>query len=223
MSYPGSKAGSGVAERIIGQMPPHSIYAEAFAGSLVVGKLKRPASTNYAIDADGACIAGLRDAGSHWTLIQGDCRRVLPTLALGPGSLVYMDPPYLLSTRGHRQYYRCELTDQDHAQLLTLADALPCMVMISGYWSDLYGRALQNWRCCSYRTRTRGKTVTEFLWCNFPEPERLHDWRWAGKNFRERLTLKRLAARTLARLDRMNARKRGFVLDAIERHFFSEA
>ena len=50
---------------------------------------------------------------------------------------------------------------------------------------------------------------------NFPEPEELHDWRFAGNTFRQRLGLKRLAARWLARLDAMPARKRGYVLNAI--------
>ena len=58
------------------------------------------------------------------------------------------------------------------------------------------------------------------LWCNFPEPDDLHDWNYAGKNFRQRLALKRLAARWLARLEGMPARKRGYVLNEIQQHHF---
>lgn len=33
MSYPGSKGQAGTWQRIIGQMPPHSVYVEPFFGS----------------------------------------------------------------------------------------------------------------------------------------------------------------------------------------------
>lgn len=57
--------------------------------------------------------------------------------------------------------------------------------------------------------------MTECLWCNFPEPTELHDWRFAGKNFRERTSLKRLATRWLARLEAMAPRKRGYLLNSV--------
>ena len=36
-NYFGAKSGSGVAARIIAQMPPHDTYIEPFAGSAVCG------------------------------------------------------------------------------------------------------------------------------------------------------------------------------------------
>jgi DNA adenine methylase len=57
--------------------------------------------------------------------------------------------------------------------------------------------------------------VQECLWMNFPEPTELHDWRFAGRNFRERCALKRLATRWMARLDDMPPRKRGYVMNAL--------
>jgi hypothetical protein len=97
---------------------------------------------------------------------------------------------------------------------------MKCRVLISGYPSKLYSKMLREWRCISYRTRTRGCTLTECLWCNFPEPNELHDWRFAGKNFRERLALKRQATRLLARLDAMPPVKRGYLLDLVHQRFF---
>ena len=128
---------------------------------------------------------------------------------------IYCDPPYMLSTRQGRFYYDHEMSDDHHRQLLAMVQGLHCRVLISGYPSELYGAALREWRCISYRTRTRGKTVTECLWCNFPEPTELHDWRYAGKNFRQRLSLKRMAARWLRRLEAMPAIKRGYLLNAM--------
>lgn len=225
MGYPGSKAQAGVFQRIIGQMPPHSVYVEPFFGSGQVFYRKRPAERNILIDLSPAVIAKLRDtaelikARAVVSAITGDALSVLPTLTLPADAVVYCDPPYLLSTRAGRIYYEHELTDRAHASLLAMLQALPCNVMISGYPSKLYNSQLRIWRCLTYRTRTRGKTVTECLWCNFPEPAELHDWRYAGKSFRERLGLKRLATRWLARLEAMPERKRRFLLHAVHQRY----
>jgi hypothetical protein len=218
MSYPGSKGQAGTFQRIIGQMPAHSLYVEAFFGSGQVFWRKRPAPASIVIDQ----VPGLLFKASALPGvigIPGDAISLLPTLALPAGALVYCDPPYLLETRQGRLYYDYELSTDDHRRLLAMLQGLKCRVMVSHYPCELYGAALQSWRGITYRTRTRGKTVHESLWCNFPEPAELHDWRYAGQSFRERLSLKRLAARWLARLEGMSSRKRGFVLNAIaQRH-----
>ena len=214
MSFVGSKGQAGVFQTIIGQMPPHEVYCEAFFGLGRVFWEKRPASRSFIIDQRPEL---LTEAAKREDVhaICGDAISIVPTLTLLPGDLVYCDPPYLLSTRKGRKYYQHELTDEQHASLLTMLQALKCYVLLSGYPSDLYGTALQGWRCLEYTTRTRQKTITECLWANFPEPQKLHDWRYAGKNYRQRLTLKRLAARWLARLDAMPALKRGYILNSI--------
>lgn len=220
MSYPGSKAQAGVFQRIIGQMPPHSVYVEPFFGSGQVFWRKRRAGSTIIIDQAPELIAAA-GAEAGVTAISGDALHLLPELApaLPQDALIYCDPPYMLGTRAGRTYYRHELTDEQHAQLLALLQGLPCRVLLSGYPSALYSSQLQTWRCLVYRTRTRGRTVTECLWANFPEPVELHDWRYAGQSYRQRLTYRRLAGRLLARLDKMPARKRGYLLDAIEQRF----
>lgn len=222
MSYPGPKAQAGVFQRIIGQMPPHSTYVEPFFGSGQVFWRKKRAVTSIVIDKVPGLIA---KAGAEVgvSAIAGDALKLLPALdsALGPETVVYCDPPYLLSTRQHRFYYDNEMSDAQHASLLALLQGLKCNVLLSGYPSDLYSSQLQGWRCMAYRTRTRGKTVTECLWCNYSEPAQLHDWRYAGQSFRQRLAFKRLAARWLARLEGMSDRKRGYVLDAVHQRYLS--
>lgn len=213
--YIGGKASEGVYHRIIGQMPPHSIYVEPFLGSGAVFWNKRPAAQSYLIDKNRSCIAKV-GAVTGVNAICGDAIKLLPTLALVDDAVVYCDPPYVLSTRKNRHYYDHEMTDAEHVELLNVLKSLRCRVLISGYWSELYSCQLQNWRCSSYKVRTRGNTATEFLWCNFPEPTELHDWRYAGRNFRERLQYKRLAARLLTRLQAMSPRKRGYLLNALE-------
>lgn len=224
MSYPGSKAQAGVFQRIIGQMPPHSTYVEPFFGSGQVFWRKRRARSSILIDRvkTSALSAAENEPGA--TALKGNALELLPELTSGlpDDSVIYCDPPYLLSTRQGRLYYgENELSDHDHCLLLQHLRGLSCKVMVSGYPSALYSTILEDWRCLEYRTRTRGRTLTECLWCNFPEPELLHDWRYAGKSFRQRLAFNRLAKRYLARLARMAGRKRGFVLDAIEQQYFS--
>ena len=221
MSYTGSKGQAGTFQRIIGNMPPHSLYVEPFFGSGQIFFRKKPASRNVIIDADAKCIFEARLAVSNWNQQVfshvGDALEILATMldTLPADALIYADPPYVLSTRGGRRYYDHEMSDAQHTALLTLLQAMKCRVMISGYPSLLYSKMLSAWRCISYRTRTRGRTLTECLWLNFPEATELHDWRFAGLNYRERLTLKRQAARWTARIDKMPPLKRGFLLHAI--------
>jgi site-specific DNA-adenine methylase len=214
MSYPGAKGQDGVWQRIIGQMPPHSLYVEPFFGSGQIFHRKRRSLFSYLVDIDPAAIAKVGAVGitSGVTAICGDALKILPTLPVDSKTVIYCDPPYLLSTRKGRRYYKNELTNHDHATLVALLQALPCYVLLSGYPSQLYSSRLHGWRCLEYQTMTRGGQRRECLWCNFPEPEELHDWRFAGFNFRQRFGLKRFVRRWLARIERMPARRRGYVL-----------
>jgi DNA adenine methylase len=94
--------------------------------------------------------------------------------------------------------------------------ALPCMAMISGYWSQLYADRLTDWHSTTYPTMTRGgKKATEFMWCNFPPPVALHDYRFLGMTWRERERIKKKKQRWTARLDRMRPHERQALLAAI--------
>lgn len=89
-------------------------------------------------------------------------------------TLFYVDPPYLLSTRyvgaKHGRYYNCELTSDDHAELLEILRSLKGMVAISGYASPEYADALHGWLMASTEARissARGTALrTECLWLN---------------------------------------------------------
>lgn len=234
MGYLGSKAQAGVWQRIICQMPAHSVYVEPFAGSAQIFFRKRPAVRNVIIDVDAGVhakidVAFRKVSAAHagngveicTKIICGDALRELATLktTLPADAVIYCDPPYLLSTRTSRHRYAHEFsTDEQHTALLTLLKEMPCRVLISGYPSKLYDKLLRGWRCISYQTRTRGRTLTECLWCNFPEPTELHDWRYFGNGHRERVTLKRFAARFVRRLDNYPPLKRNFVLHLIDVH-----
>ena len=220
-SYTGGKGGPGVYQTIINQMPPHRVYIEAFAGAGSVLRFKRPAVASIAIDRDEHVLA------EHWRgdeipaleLVNADALAWLAAYPWHGDELVYCDPPYLMETRAsQRNYYRCEMgTLEEHARLLAVVKALPVPVLISGYWSELYARELAAWRSLTFTTTTRGgRPATEWLWMNYPEPTALHDYRYLGRNFRERERITRQARRWRARLARMNSLQRQALLWAMQ-------
>lgn len=115
MSYTGSKGQAGTFQRIIGQMPPHRIYVEAFAGSAFIYRHKRPAEINVLIERNPAVSAELGARIPGAVVITGDALTELAapelklldgmTVKLGSDALAYCDPPYVLQTRQNRRYY----------------------------------------------------------------------------------------------------------------------
>jgi DNA adenine methylase len=87
--------------------------------------------------------------------------------------LIYADPPYMLGTRHGRQY-RCEMTDEDHEELLEALLSHRGPALISGYDNPLYNDRLRGWRreeAVSYTQATKRRI--EVLWMNFdPEARR---------------------------------------------------
>ena len=220
MTYPGGKFGAGVYQRIINNMPPHKVYVEGFLGGGAVMLAKRPAIESIGIDADAAVIETWKRylvTTSNLTLVHGDAIEWLANNTLSDDTLIYLDPPYLMSTRRQqRQIYRCELSDHDHERLLEVIKPLNCMIMLSGYWSEMYSDALQGWRTDTFTTRTRGGSLAEeWLWMNFPEPLELHDYRYLGEDFRERERIKRKVKRWKNRLVNMNALEKHAIMAAI--------
>lgn len=88
--------------------------------------------------------------------------------------LIYIDPPYLLSTRRQR-YYNVEMTeDKEHRELLELLKNHLGPVIISGYDSDLYQDILKGWNRKEISTNAeQGKQRTEVLWFNYTLPSQI--------------------------------------------------
>jgi len=91
-----------------------------------------------------------------------------------PQALHYVDPPYMHSTRVHGahkgRYYRHELSDAQHAELLATISNLQGMVVLSGYPNELYDKCLNGWASNTTTARIaafRGTAArTECLWLN---------------------------------------------------------
>lgn len=98
-----------------------------------------------------------------------------------PNTLIYLDPPYLLSTRKSKKCYENEMSDIDHEVLLkTITRYSSAKIMISGYDSALYENELMqdfryypNWNKChievannSGQSKTKQKRI-ETVWRNY--------------------------------------------------------
>lgn len=225
VTYPGGKNGSGVYQKLINLMPPHHMYVECFLGGGAIMRAKRPAAVNIGIELDKAVVR-------EWNFVE--VHNNIPNLKvfwadgvawlnehrdeLGTDCLVYADPPYLMSTRSsQRQFYQVEMTEErEHQALIETLRGLRCMVMLSGYWSQLYADLLGDWRTYTFQAMTRGgTTATEWVWMNFAAPVELHDYRFLGETYREREYIKRQKGRWVARLEKMTPLKRQALLMAL--------
>jgi DNA adenine methylase len=84
-----------------------------------------------------------------------------------PNVLIYCDPPYMLQTR-HGKQYRCEMTDEEHEELLDILLSHKGKVLLSGYDTKLYQSKLSGWH---RETTTAYSQVCskkqEVLWMNY--------------------------------------------------------
>ena len=195
--------------RVGGILPPDHATVDRDRGTLddaaVDGNFQRP-SQNLAAAAAVAGFGG-GEVARKFRLGRSDGSHNQAAAAAGsrdarsPGPtrfscwFVYLDPPYLLSSRrSSKRLYRYEMTKEQHVELLDVATRLPCMVAISGYHSPLYDATLQTWRRIEFTAMTRGgRLAREVLWMNYAAPAELHDYRYLGDNkrVRERIARKR--------------------------------
>ena len=86
------------------------------------------------------------------------------------GTLHYIDPPYVHSTRGlkkHRtpQSYKYEMTDAEHLALGQSLQNLAGMVIVSGYRCDLYDSIYKDWIRTEREAKADGaRSRVECLW-----------------------------------------------------------
>lgn len=98
-----------------------------------------------------------------------------------PDTLHFVDPPYVHGTRvlGGNKYYRHELDDSQHLELIGALSRLQGMVVLSGYDNPLYAKALPGWQRHETSSRiasNRGSgTRTECVWLNQACQRRLNE------------------------------------------------
>ncbi|MFF7142308.1 DNA adenine methylase [Streptomyces nodosus] len=96
-----------------------------------------------------------------------------------PKVLLYVDPPYLGSTRGWGRNYRHEMkTDSEHRELAAALTDSRAAVVLSGYNSPLYDELYDGWHRYEQPTMTGNaktdKARTEVLWSNQPLGDQMH-------------------------------------------------
>jgi len=183
MRYPGGKGKS--YQRIINMMPPHRVYIESHLGGGAVMRHKKPAEINIGIDIDPEPLRAFEEFPTNYKFICCDAVAAINSLALTPDTLIYADPPYLPQTRRASRVYRHEYTSTEHASILKWLRDLPCMVMISGYPSELYDEMLADWVREEFLGTSHVGLREEVVWMNF-EARLLHDVRFLGDTYRDR-------------------------------------
>ena len=220
-TYPGGKSGAGTFQRIISQIPPHHLYVEPFVGGGAILRRKRPAARSIACDREPGALDALREAVPQEILQSTDLRvccgiDLLASTQFERDTFIYVDPPYLQTAVLSRLRYEFILSAEDHRRLLRILKKQKCFVAISGYWSRLYADELKAWRAIQYGSMTRGGfQCEEWLWMNYPEPTELHDYRYVGKNYREREKFRRQQKRWSTRLAKMTPLQRMALLSVL--------
>ncbi|HED2942660.1 TPA: DNA adenine methylase [Enterobacter hormaechei subsp. xiangfangensis] len=200
MSYLGSKAASGVYQKIIAEMPPHDTYIETHLGGGAVMLRKPPAMCNIGIDVDGQTLEDFAREHNrlYIDLVRADAVDYLNNYDFYRAGrvLIYVDPPYMPETRTSRARYRYEYSVADHERLLSCLVSLPrnVSVILSGYPSQLYDERLTGWRSKEFQAMTRGGVRTEKIWMNYPEGQ-AYSHAFAGKDYNDRARIKRKVAR----------------------------
>lgn len=214
-------------------MPNHEQYAEPFIGSGAVARYKRPAKLQWGFDLDSKVVATWE--GNPDILVKCECgikalQRILMNRAKWGHAplLVYADPPYVRSTRKSRKaLYRFEMDNSDHKRLLkvllALANKPNVAVMLSGYRSEMYDRALSSWFSVDFQAQTRGGPATETVWMNF-DPDQImpHDLSFQGDNFTRRQMLRRKVLRYKSKFAGMSRAERLAILHEVSISFPEE-
>jgi len=218
--YPGNKGADGTYQRIINQMPPHSVYIELFTGSGQILIKKKPAARNIAIEISSATISNhsCRWASSTEVICTDAIQWLRDNLAqFGPETLIYADPPYPRASRkSPKKLYQFEMDQDQHTQLLELLKQSRAMVMLSSYPNELYTQHLgTTHRMEQFTVATRGGNALEVLWMNYPTPTELHQYDFLGTDKEERRRIKRKAKRWQNGLLRLPPLERNAIINGI--------
>lgn len=120
---------------------------------------------------------GLAPAAERLREVSLECLPALDLIAkygANPGVLLYVDPPYLGSTREPSARYGVEMKSEvEHRELAEALSACRAGVVLSGYASPLYDELYAGWHRESLSTATGNgsagnRSRTEVLWSNRP-------------------------------------------------------
>lgn len=234
--YPGGKGSGGVYQNQINQIPPHRGFFSGFLGFCKVTQHKRPAESTYGFDRDESVIKewemGLEksehfDSRNFYPVHRSffDVEMFAIAKHLQGDLYVYLDPPYLKESRKNPQnIYKFEMKERaEHEELISRIKAYEWPCAICTLPNDLYDKELSKWRVLEYETVNRsGEKVTEFMYMNYEQPEKLHDYNYIGSDFREREKRQRRFNNFLEKWNRMDYLDKAKIIQEIESEVQSE-
>ena len=226
MYYPGNKNIPGLIHKIVNQIPDCRYFFEPFAGSAAVSKflsvLPDMKTEFYINDLDPQAISNCKVPAAA-TVTNTNGFNIIENLIRwrsGTDNFIFIDPPYHHSTRpDHTDIYNYEFTHTDHLMLLSFVLKLKCNCMIIHPVCDLYDQALKSWRSVLITVRYHNKTSHEKLYMNYPGPEQLLTYVYAGKDCWDRQRIKRKGDRLLQKLSSLPAVERNCLIDRINNEF----
>ena len=101
-------------------------------------------------------------------------------------TLFYCDPPYPHDSRGDKNAYGYELSDEDHIRLSEVLHSVRGKVALSGYESDLLNTLYYDWDYIEGPTKkihSVKQDRTEILWVNYDPESVVESWRVAQPEF----------------------------------------
>ena len=100
--------------------------------------------------------------------------------------LMYLDPPYVKSTRRTNRLYRHEMDENGQIEMLEAVTKSKAKIILSGYQSDLYDSRLEGWKKDTIQTRTTAADMAiETIWMNYTPPIKqltIYEIEGGGKN-----------------------------------------
>lgn len=218
-NYKGHKGIPGVYQKNINHIPKHSKYIELFAGSAAIYSLMTvPASTVILNDINSEVCSNLAVRYPGATVTNENAIRILQEnkTVLGKETFIFLDPPYLHSTRPTAtELYKFEMNDLDHVQLLLSALQMKCNIMIIHPKCELYDSYLKDWHKVEVKIRYNRKTSIEYLYMNYTLGE-LQDYTYLGSDCWDRQRIKRKGERWVNKLLAMPELERQYIINRIK-------
>ena len=133
--------------------------------------------------------------------------------------VIYQDPPYPKFTRkSSKDLYDYEMTTIQHENLLSLNVGMLAKykLIISSYKNKLYNTALDSWNRYSFSVGTRSGGAIETIYYNYDLSDGvLQDYRYLGKNFKDRERIRLKIERWVNGLQKLDARERMAIINQI--------
>jgi DNA adenine methylase len=217
-NYRGHKNVNGLFQKIINQVPKHSIYAELFAGSASIFSLfKVKAETNILNDINTEVHNLLCEKYRDENVILWN-RNAIEFIAKmryvwKKDTFIFLDPPYHHKTIPKEvDLYEYEMTGFEHVELLNTLTDMKCNVMLIHPKCDLYDEFLHNWRKVEVKVRYHKKTSIECLYMNYPEPHELQDYSYLGNDCWERQRINRKTTAYVKKFKNMPVLERNCII-----------